>query len=53
MLDVSAYSLCHNLASSIEINTQSKHFIHVFNHYFQTSSSLKPLGQSKPKGDVR
>ena len=23
-------------------------FIHVYDHYFQTSSSLKPLGQSMP-----
>ena len=23
-------------------------YIHVYNHYFQTSSSLKPLGQSMP-----
>ena len=23
-------------------------YIHVLNHYFQTSSSLKPLGQSMP-----
>ena len=25
-----------------------KGYIHVYAHYFQTSSSLKPLGQSKP-----
>ena len=25
-----------------------KGYIHVYDHYFQTSFSLKPLGQSKP-----
>ena len=26
----------------------SRGYIHVYDHYIQTSSSLKPLGQSKP-----
>ena len=26
----------------------SRSYVHVYDHYYQTSSSLKPLGQSKP-----